>query len=331
MQHVSTIYARFITRELQLNASEIDKLLQNTSLNAEQLFERSTMPYLEFFDFLIRVKEQFKDDELGLKVGKNLSPMSLGELGNAIIVAPNVLESFTLASTFAHLHAAYMDTKLTATFDSVSMDFIEQADLGVTQQFQTEVLLLLVQNIIEALTGKPFTDGNFFFPYEAPENQKYYAHYFHSQMIFGEEHARIEIPRHYLTIQSPFYNPVAWKGYQLKFVSQLNELVKKNDKPFTNHVNDFLRSYPPPLPSVGDTANSLNMTERTLNRRLGNEGSSYRDMRNSVLQHHAEFYLNDTDLTIDAIACQLGYKDFSSFRRAFKKWTRCSPKAYREK
>lgn len=134
----------------------------------------------------------------------------------------------------------------------------------------------------------------------------------------------------YLSVRSPFQDPSAWESYQVKFVAQLNQFKKTDEKPFTKNVNDFLQAYPPPLPSVLETANSLDITERTLNRRLRSEGASFRSMRNAVLQRHAEFYLKETDLTVDAIAGQLGYKDFSSFRRVFKKWTNLSPQAYRE-
>lgn len=330
MQHVSTIYARFITRELQLSQFEIDRLLQNTSLNAKELFTLNSMAYSDFFNFLITVNQQFSDDELGLKVGKKLTPISLGELGNAMLVAPNLLESLSLASKFSWLHADYMNIHLIANFESVSIIFTEQTELGQTQQFQTEVLLLLIQNIIEAITSTPFTEGKFHFPYSIPTNHKHYKSYFNSPIHFNEQHACIEIPKSYLYIQSPFHNPVIWKSYQLKFVSQLNSLVQTNNKPFTHHVNDLLNACPPPLPKVVDTAARLNITERTLNRRLKNEGSSYRNIRNDVMRRHAEFYLNETDLTVDAIACQLGYKDFSSFRRAFKQWTNLTPQAFRQ-
>lgn len=331
MQQVSTIYARFISRELKLTKEEINKLFKGSSFDSKTLFQQSSMPHKIFFDFLKKVSELYNDEELSLKVGKKLTPMSLGELGNAILAAPTTLESFAVASNFAKLHATYMDLELTSNSNELSLTFIELVDLGSTQQFQTEVLLLLTQNVIEALSGKPFNDGELLFPFEKPTNEKYYLTYFNSPVSFGHQNASIKIPNQYLKILSPFHDPIAWKNYQIRFNSQLNLLMETNNKIFTKRVSDFLQTHPLPLPTMVETARSMNITERTLNRKLGNEGSSYRELRNSILKYHAQFYLKETNLTVDAIASQLGYKDFSSFRRSFKKWTNQSPQAYREK
>lgn len=331
MLHVSTIYARFITRELQLDAQEIDKLLCRSSLDSTDLFEQTEMPYREFFDFLKRAKTFDKDQTLGLTVGHKLTPMSFGELGSGILAAPNLLESFILAANFGRINTAYFELMLSAKFNRLVLDYRELTDLGDTQQFQTEVLMSVVQNLIEAVIGRPFIDGKYYFPYQPPSNHELYAKYFNSPCYFNKKNASIEIPRHLLKVRSPFHDPVLWKSYQLKFVAKINHLAQATQKPFTKHVNDFLNAYPPPLPSVSEAANTLNMTERTLSRRLKSEGANYRDLRNSVLQQHALFYLQESDLSVDAIASQLGYNDFSSFRRAFKKWMGVSPQGFRSK
>jgi AraC-like DNA-binding protein len=40
-------------------------------------------------------------------------------------------------------------------------------------------------------------------------------------------------------------------------------------------------------------------------------------------------YLADSQVTHEAISERLGFSDASSFRRAFKRWTRQSPNAFR--
>ena len=257
--------------------------------------------------------------------------MSFGELSSGILAAPNLLESFILASNFGQINTAYFNLELSANFNSLILNYTELTDLGATQQFQTEVLMSVVQNLIEAVTGKPFTEGKFYFPYKKPANHANYSQYFNSPSYFNKAHASIEIPKQFIKTQSPFHDPVLWKSYQLKFVAKINSLRESNGKPFTKHVNDLINAYPPPLPSASETANSLHITERTLSRRLKSEGSSFRDLRNSVLQQHAKLYLQESDLSVDAIASQLGYKDFSSFRRAFNKWEGTSPQSYRTK
>lgn len=331
MQHVSTIYARFFSRELALSNEQINEFLVASELDAKQLFELADMPYRDFFDFLTRVTACNTDINLGLKVGKKLTPISFGELGSAILSAPSSLESLIIGSDYIRINAAYYDMRPSSKFDSLVIEFIELTDLSTTQQFQTEVLMQTVQNFIETLLGKPFTEGLFTFPYPEPENYSSYSDYFHSPSSFNVKHACVTIPKHLFEKRSPFYNPELWKSYQIKLTKNLNSLINMSDAFFTKKIHNALNAYPPPLPNIGELASTLHITDRTLNRRLKAEGTSFREIKNEVLKNYAVFYLLESDLTIDAIAGQLGYKDFSSFRRAFKKWQGISPQEFRNK
>lgn len=329
MQHVSTIYARFIARELSLTENQINQLLSGSSLNSKRLFEFPDMPYQDFFNFLTHVSSYYADEDLSLKVGQKLTPISFGELGSAVISAPNILEALMLGADYIRLNAAYYDMKLIAKFDHVLIEFIELTDLSNTQKFQTEVLMLAVQNYLETLLGRPFTEGEYSFPYGQPRNSLSYSQYFHCDSTFNAKHASIKIPKHLVNIQSPFYNAEMWQGYQVKLAKHLNSLMQLSKNIFTQKVSNALNAYPAPLPGIEALAKTLHMTDRTLNRRLTAEGTSYRELKNKELKQRALFYLKESDLTIDAIASQLGYKDFSSFRRSFKQWTGKTPSEYR--
>lgn len=334
MHHVSTIYARFICRELDLNADAADELLSDSALSYQDVIQQGLMPYPDFFSFLRRVRQEYTDADLGLRVGSKLTPPSLGELGNAMMCAPTMADALKLSASFAHVHAAYFQLKLSPTNNGVKVEFIELADLGDTQEFQTEVMMQMVQNLIEAVTCKDFDQGAFYFPYHKPKHSKAYHDYFHSPCAFAAPHAALEMPNQLLQSSSPFYDPEAWQNYQIKLEQQLNKLSRNSEqdesaKPYTRHVYRFLSTGPLPFPSVEEAAAHLAMTSRSLSRHLKNEGSSFRDIRNQLLKEYAQYYLKESDLTVDTIACQLGYKDFSSFRRAFKQWFGYSPSEFR--
>lgn len=330
MHHISTIYARFICRELGLNAEAAAPLLADASVDYEQIMAQAFMPYQDFFSFLRGIRRFSQDPKLGLKVGARLAPASLGELGHAILSAPSLAKALQLPTTFVQIHAGYFRLDLIPTTSGSKLVFIELVDLADTRQFQTEVMLMMSQNLVEAVTGKTLDQGRFCFPYAAPENSREYGQYFHSHCEFNATHATLEIPQADLDIASPFYDAVAWDSYQLKLSQQLNKLQQTSNRPYSDHVRRFLSAQPPPLADVKTTAQSLNMTERTLSRHLSAEGSSFRELRNVILREYAEFYLRESDLTVDAIASQLGYRDFSSFRRAFKLWHQCTPGAFRK-
>lgn len=334
MHHVSTIYARFICRELGLSAETADELFIDSALSYQTIFQQALMPYPDFFSFLKRMRAHYSDEDLGLRVGSKLTAPSLGELGSAMLCSPSMMDAIKLSADFAHVHAAYYQLELEATAEGVKVLLIELADLGDTQTFQTEVMMLMIQNLLEAVIGEEFKNGHFYFPFAAPSHVDQYQRYFHCPYEFNAEHSAIEIPLQVLQTSSPFHDPEAWIAYRLKLEKQLNKLNNKarqqnSQRPYTSKVLSFLTSGPLPIPGIEDAAAHMAMTSRSLSRHLKSEGSSFRDMRNQLLQEYAEYYLRESELTVDAIACQLGYKDFSSFRRAFKNWHGCSPTEFR--
>lgn len=70
-----------------------------------------------------------------------------------------------------------------------------------------------------------------------------------------------------------------------------------------------------------DIAESLHMTERTLLRRLKDEGTTFADVLDRVRLQLAFQYLRRHDLLIRDIAFMLGFSDEGTFSRAFKRWT----------
>ena len=74
----------------------------------------------------------------------------------------------------------------------------------------------------------------------------------------------------------------------------------------------------------------LHMSPRTLHRRLGQEGTSFRRVVTEVRRELAARHLLERQLAISEIAFLLGFSAASVFHRAFKRWTGRAPLAYRE-
>ena len=83
--------------------------------------------------------------------------------------------------------------------------------------------------------------------------------------------------------------------------------------------------------SMQDIAKELNMTPRTLQRRLKDEGTSYAQLRDSVRCRFAEEYLRDPTMDMATIAASLGFSEPANFYAAFKRWLGMSPGEYRKK
>lgn len=82
-------------------------------------------------------------------------------------------------------------------------------------------------------------------------------------------------------------------------------------------------------PSLSDLASVLNLSTRTLNRYLMNEGTNFRTLSNQVQHQLACERLSDPWLSITEIALSLGFTETSNFSRFFKAKQGLSPREFR--
>ncbi|WP_261803233.1 AraC family transcriptional regulator [Serratia nematodiphila] len=83
-------------------------------------------------------------------------------------------------------------------------------------------------------------------------------------------------------------------------------------------------------PKLQDIAALLNVSERTLKRRLKDEGASFRDISNGVRKSRAQALVAEGRLSMTEIAYVLGFSDLSSFSQSYKRWTGTAPSSMRQ-
>jgi AraC-like DNA-binding protein len=81
--------------------------------------------------------------------------------------------------------------------------------------------------------------------------------------------------------------------------------------------------------SIDDMAARLKMSPRTLQRRLKDAGTSFKELVDDVRRQLATSLLEDERMGIADCAYLLGYSEPSAFQRAFKRWTGVSAGAWR--
>jgi len=80
---------------------------------------------------------------------------------------------------------------------------------------------------------------------------------------------------------------------------------------------------------IQNVANELRMSERTLQRRLNDEQTSFKQLLQEARHELAREYLSNLYLDIKEVAFLVGYKDQSSFYRAFRGWEGITPLNWR--
>jgi AraC-like DNA-binding protein len=82
-------------------------------------------------------------------------------------------------------------------------------------------------------------------------------------------------------------------------------------------------------PSEQELASALGMSRRTLQRRLGDLGLTYKGVVDETRYELAQRYLDDPERSVTDITFLLGFSEQSAFTRAFKRWSGKAPTAYR--
>jgi len=89
----------------------------------------------------------------------------------------------------------------------------------------------------------------------------------------------------------------------------------------SGEVYQLLMLAPNRFPSMQAVALQLGMTDRTLRRRLDDEGHSYAAIVDDIRKRLALEYLQTTRMSADDIAWKVGFSDSSNLRRAVRRWT----------
>lgn len=82
-------------------------------------------------------------------------------------------------------------------------------------------------------------------------------------------------------------------------------------------------------PDAGEVATTLHMSSRSLQRRLAEEGTSFRALLDEVRERLAEELLVTGRVPVSEVAHRLGYVEVSSFSQAFRRWKGMGPRDYR--
>ncbi|MCB1838351.1 MAG: helix-turn-helix transcriptional regulator, partial [Alcanivoracaceae bacterium] len=82
--------------------------------------------------------------------------------------------------------------------------------------------------------------------------------------------------------------------------------------------------------SLQKLAEAFNISARTLQRKLADEGLRYQQLLDDTRRMQAQEYLRDTRLALADIAGLLGYSEQSAFNRAFRQWIGMTPAKWRQ-
>jgi AraC-like DNA-binding protein len=329
MDKISPVYARLILREMEQRDLDTSPLFAGTQLNRDELLLGGDIELPDFVHMLEVGDRTLGDEQLGFLLGRKMHVFAMGPVGAGMAVAPCLRDGLQLLESFTRLHVSYIDIDSRSTMQGLTVSILYEQETGYVERLHTETAVLLLQQYLETLVGEPVRDVRYRFAMPAPDNSKDYAEALHGQIVFDAYANEVDIPQHWLDLPSPYYHGELWQQAQMSLARSLREQGKNESAPYTQHIATLLRTSEAPFPDLNAVAHGLHVSARTLNRHLKAENASFRKLKSQALVSRAKLYLRESDLSVEAIAEALGYKDTANFRRAFRKSEGCSPMAYR--
>ncbi len=164
--------------------------------------------------------------------------------------------------------------------------------------------------------------------YSKPQHAAFYRSVFGAPVVFDCEHSQMVIPAHLLDAPVKTAN----RTEHVVFRQQCEEMLRglNSVERTTAAVREVLMQSAGDFLDIGQVAEHLHISERTLRRRLDDEGTSFRTTFDEVRDHLACEYLLETELTVAEIAHLLDYSETVNFRRAFLRWNGLTPSDFRE-
>lgn len=192
-----------------------------------------------------------------------------------------------------------------------------------------ELTLARVLGIARAQVGRRIVPERAWFPYPKPRGASRLVAEFGPRLEFGREACGFELSRPVLDLELAGADAALKRWLDAHAEEALARLPVASD--LAGRVRALLSAgLTRGLSDLRELAAQLKMSERTLQRRLADEGTSFAQVLEQLRRELARRYLSDPRLSVGEIAWLLGYSELRAFDRAFSRWAGKTPLAWRK-
>ena len=286
------------------------------------------IPFAQLVELYEKAAELTGDNNFGLHLGQSINPTAFDVVGYCAV------NSHTLGAAFARVaryHSIWTDGALfnVETANDTSAIVYTYVDTSIHNHRQdAEMTLATVTTLCRNIASPDFAPTSVEFQHDAPSDTNEHEQLFRCPIEFRAPSNKLSFSSSFLAL------PIA------KADARLCALLDR-------HAEELLAKFPPQHslvdqvrsiiatelrggdPSLERVADALNLTPRTLQRKLQDLGASHNELLDQMRRQLAMRYLREDEMAICEVAYLLGFSESSSFHRAFKRWTGLTPKEFR--
>jgi AraC-like DNA-binding protein len=318
---------------LRARGDDARALLRAAGLGPEALRETVRTP-IDAYAALYNEAVRHLGDEGFALFSSPLRPGTFEFLCRSVIGAATLGEALSRAARFLGLVLPDLEVRVTRAGRRARIEIVEARRLRARagdprRVFAFEWLLRLLHGLACWLAARGIALEEVRFPYPRPRHAPDYA-------LVYSEHVSFDAPAlvasfDVAVLDLPVRRGEADLGAFLEGAPGKISMLYRRDREVARAVREALGPALATAPSMAAVARGLGLSPRTLHRRLTDEGTSFRAVKEALRRERALQRLEKTNRSVALIAADLGYTEPSAFFRAFIGWTGISPSLYRKR
>jgi AraC-like DNA-binding protein len=300
-------------------------LLDLMKLDREQLSQPGRMVTVDDTEMLFNYGgDNLNCTDIGFRIGKWRDSGHLSLLGHIMNCCENVGQVFQVLKRYEVLSGNISTSVLTQDAEGASLKWI--AHYKCSHHLSEEEVTRWISFVSKSSSGD-FLPKEVHFSHSCQGDINTYRDFFQCPVYFDSSYTGINFDK------SVFLQPIV--GFNPELLKLLmgyaDMIVEKKQKGADNDMitKFILERLPEKVPTVPEAAEYLGISQRTLQRKIKERGTSFKLMIENVRKEYAFSYLLQSNYKISYIAQVLGYAEQSVFHRAFKRWTGLTPGEYR--
>ena len=311
--------------------------LADRKVNAEQLLGPppevdnglGRLPLAEWKQHLQIASALLNDPLLGLHLGETISPKHFGVLGYVLLSCRTLGAALLRLQQYHQL--IYNANPMQIEADATHVTLLWGVDMGRPGGLVDETAIAALVHSCRDITDKPnYAPVSVAFVNPVPDNLQPYENWFGCPVAFDQDSTRITVKLSDLYTPLRTADPALIQILEQQADALLAKLKASEDRPLSAEVRQLIvQQIRHSEPSADSVAAALNITSRTLHRKLTSESTSFRLVLQQTRHQLAKEYLQDPRLQLSEIALLLAYSEQSAFNRAFKSWQQQTPAQYR--
>ncbi len=266
------------------------------------------------------------DPVIALRVGTRVTPGTLGIIGYLAAASDSPRTAFELVKDLTPLLWEDFECELESDDHEAVIRFGSDHDPHASR-FTTEYaigLTVAMSRVIGRPRSEP-TEARFRCP--PPERAADYERILGLPVRFDAGEDGVAFPLSMMDGVNPAADAALRQVLERHAADQLARLPTHTGLP--ERVRACIVSMLPlGNPTAERVAGQLGMSNRTLRRRLHDEGAPFKQILDDVRTELARHYLAKEKRTIDEVAYLVGFSDPSAFTKAFRRWTGQTPASF---